>query len=182
MRTQNLIHWLKKIRDFTDRGDDPMKKDYSLKGKPEDDQSISKNSNTKKNDLISTSREKQIGVRKDLYLDVIHALFERYRKRVESYYCPNINCTTTFWKAQEGYICSECGSFGVISEYKSHKPAVANQYHDIIGYLDDIGRLICRTCIEKYDLTNDINFIVYSDTRPYCRESCEICKKDFSRM
>ncbi|MBN2298469.1 MAG: hypothetical protein JXM72_07740 [Deltaproteobacteria bacterium] len=158
-----------------------MKKSFTLKEKPKDDQSISKNTDTGGNDHILLHNNKQTGLRKDLYMDAIHAIFERYRKRVESYYCPNIKCRATFWNAQKGYVCSECGSFGIISEYKSHTSMVDDQDHTIIGYLDDIGRLICRTCVERYGMNNDINYIVYNYMQPYCRESCEICRKALSR-
>jgi hypothetical protein len=121
-------------------------------------------------------------IHKDLYLDIIKALFKKYRNRIETYYCTNLTCKKTFWSAQEGYMCSQCGSFGMISEFKSYKSSTADRNRHILGYLDNIGRLVCTRCMQNYDVNDDVSFIVYDDTQPYCLQACDICRQDLNNM
>jgi len=119
-------------------------------------------------------------VKKDLYLDIVKAMFEKYRDRVSTYYCSNLTCTTTFWQADKGYVCPQCGSFGIISEFNAEVAEDKSHTRHIIGCLDTIGRLICSRCMKNYN-TDDVGFIVYSDTHPYSEDSCDICRKDLRR-
>lgn len=120
-------------------------------------------------------------VKKDLYLDIVKALFEKYRDRVSTYYCSNLTCTTTFWQADKGYVCPQCGSFGIISEFNAEVAEHKSHARHIIGCLDTIGRLICSRCMKNYKTDDDVGLIVYSDTHPYSEDTCDICRKDLRR-
>ena len=162
-----------------------MEGDVSMKKKPEplkkEAKEDSGTSKSRENNQSPAEREKHGALRKDLYLDMINALFEKYRDRVSTYYCPNITCEKTFWHAHEGYVCPECGSFGIISEFNVETHDRIRHTQPIIGCLDTIGRLICRECMQNYNTDDDVSFIVYSDTQPYSFESCDICRKDLYR-
>jgi hypothetical protein len=121
-------------------------------------------------------------INKDLYQDIIKALFEKYRKRIATYYCANLTCKKSFWRAEDGYRCSQCGSFGIISEFKSYRSSMADHNQRILGFLDNIGRLVCSNCMQNYDVDDNASFIVYDDTQPYCLQSCDICKQDLNNI
>jgi hypothetical protein len=117
---------------------------------------------------------------KDIYMDTILSLMEKNRKRVNQYYCVNMKCPTTFWSADLGYECPKCGSLGIISEFKSDNASENALSEPILGYLDSIGRIFCRSCADHFNLGDDIGFIIYSTSKPYCHESCEVCRATLS--
>ncbi len=81
------------------------------------------------------------------YTEIIKALFEKSRKRVATYYCPNTSCKGTFWDSEQGYECPRCGFLGIISEYKYSNATNDTRERNIIGYIDTLGRLFCSGCI-----------------------------------
>jgi rubrerythrin len=112
-----------------------------------------------------------------IYTDAVRLVFERNRKRVSMYYCPNTSCGRTFWDASEGYECPACGSLGIISEYRYRHLAGNPGEHNIVGYVDNLGRLVCSSCILNYGVQGEVGLIVYDDTEPFCFEQCAICKE-----
>ncbi len=112
-----------------------------------------------------------------LYKEIIQGMFEKSRKRVATYYCPNTSCKETFWDSEQGYECPECGSLGIISEYKYSSVTKDTKDRNIIGYVDTLGRLFCSRCILEYGVQNEVGLIVYDDTEPFCFERCELCKE-----
>lgn len=125
---------------------------------------------------IRNHREKR-AVAPNLYTEVIESMFEKNRKRVATYYCPNVSCRRTFWEAREGYKCPQCGTLGIISEFKYVSITNDTRERNIIGYIDALGRLICSRCILKYGVQNEVALIVYDDTDPFCFELCELCRE-----
>jgi hypothetical protein len=113
----------------------------------------------------------------NFYSDIVQSLYERNRKRVSTYYCPNTACRKTFWDAAEGYNCPSCGSLGIISEFKYRSISNSSVGRNIVGYIDTVGRLICSNCILTYGVQNEIGLIVYDDTEPFCHEHCEMCRE-----
>jgi hypothetical protein len=113
----------------------------------------------------------------NLITDVVQSLYEKNRKRVSTYYCPNTACRTTFWNAAEGYACPSCGALGLISEFKYSRITESTADRNIVGYLDTMGRLMCSNCILAYGVHGEIGLIVYDDTEPFCHEHCEMCKE-----
>lgn len=111
------------------------------------------------------------------YKEIIQALFEKSRKRVATYYCPNTSCKGTFWDSEQGYECPRCGFLGIISEYKYSNATNDTRERNIIGYVDTLGRLFCSGCILEYGVQNEVGLIVYDDTEPFCFERCELCKE-----
>ena len=108
------------------------------------------------------------------------SLMEKNRRRVVRYYCANLKCTSTFWNADLGYECPRCGSLGIISEFKSGSVSENDLKEPILGYLDSIGRIFCRSCAEHFSLGDDIGFIIYRTSEPYSHESCEVCRANLS--
>ncbi|HOS98331.1 MAG TPA: hypothetical protein PLU54_11820, partial [Deltaproteobacteria bacterium] len=90
--------------------------------------------------------------RKNIYHDIIHSLMDKNRKRVKQYYCARGTCRTTFFDASCGYACPECGSMGIISEFKNDTALEHRHGRKVLGYLDGIGRLFCARCAERYGL------------------------------
>jgi hypothetical protein len=117
---------------------------------------------------------------KDIYMDTILSLMEKNRKRVVRYYCANLKCPSTFWNADLGYKCPRCGSLGIISEFRSGNTSENDLKEPIVGYLDSIGRIFCRSCAEHFSLGDDISFIIYRTSEPYRHESCEVCRATLS--
>ncbi len=113
----------------------------------------------------------------NIYTDIIESLYEKSRKRVATYYCPNMSCRQTFWDAEDGYVCPGCGKLGIISEFRYRSITKDTRERNIVGYVDSLGRLICSECILKYGIQNDMGLIVYDDTDPFCFEHCELCKE-----
>jgi hypothetical protein len=130
--------------------------------------------------IQTAEEEKQ--VMPNMYSDIIQSLFERTRKRVSTYYCPNMSCRRTFWEAEEGYECPACGALGIISEFKYKNVLNDSRSRNIVGYVDTLGRLICGNCILKYGVQNEIGLIVYDDTEPFCNEPCELCKEPLGQL
>jgi hypothetical protein len=118
----------------------------------------------------------------NFYTDVVQSVFERNRKRVSTYYCPNIACRKTFWDAAEGYACPACGTLGIISEFKYRSFSNGTSGRNIVGYVDTVGRLICSNCILNFGVQNEIGLIVYDDTEPFCHEHCELCKEPMGQL
>ncbi|HQG32976.1 MAG TPA: hypothetical protein PLA83_13675 [Deltaproteobacteria bacterium] len=125
---------------------------------------------------IRNHREKGAGT-PNIYSEVIESVFEKNRKRVAKYYCPNVSCCLTFWDAREGYVCPKCGTLGIISEFRCASITNDTRDRNIIGYIDTLGRLICSKCILSYGVQNEVALIVYDDTDPFCFESCELCRE-----
>lgn len=111
------------------------------------------------------------------YTQIIQSLFEKTRKRVSTYYCPSLSCNQAFWNADTGYECPRCGSLGIISEFKYTSISDDTKERNIVGYIDNLGRLICSECIMRYGVQNEVGLIVYDDTDPFCFEVCELCKR-----
>ena len=170
---------LNQTRTFRVEGDVSMKKKRKLLDK--ETREDTGTARAQKNNQPQTQTENHGSLNKDLYLDTIKAIFEKYRGRISTYYCSNLACKNIFWHAQEGYTCPECGSFGIISEFNADKAGGNGHDQHIIGCLDTIGRLICSECMQNYDTDDDIGFIVYKDTQPYSFESCDICRKELRR-
>jgi hypothetical protein len=126
---------------------------------------------------IRNHRDKGGALAPNLYTEVIRSMFEKNRKRVKNYYCPNISCRRTFWEAQEGYECPQCGTLGIISEFNFLSITKDTKERNIIGYIDTLGRLVCGKCILRYGVQNEVALIVYDDTDPFCFESCELCRE-----
>lgn len=118
----------------------------------------------------------------NLYSDIVRSLFEKNRKRVSFYYCPNMKCRETFWDASEGYACPSCGTLGLISQYRYSSVSNRTADRNIVGYVDTVGRLICSNCILKYGVQNEIGLIVYDDTEPFCHEHCELCREPMGQL
>ncbi|HQI80380.1 MAG TPA: hypothetical protein PLR71_02370 [Deltaproteobacteria bacterium] len=114
--------------------------------------------------------------RKNIYHDIIHSLMDKNRKRVKQYYCARGTCRTTFFDASCGYACPECGSMGIISEFKNDTALEHRHGRKVLGYLDGIGRLFCARCAERYGLGDDASLIVYTGSAPYCRDQCDVCR------
>jgi hypothetical protein len=125
---------------------------------------------------IRNHREKR-AIAPNIYTEVVQSVFEKNRKRVASYYCPNISCRLTFWDAKEGYECPKCGTLGIISEFKCASITNETKNRNIVGYIDTLGRLVCGKCILAYGVQNEVALIVYDDTDPFCFESCELCRE-----
>jgi hypothetical protein len=126
--------------------------------------------------------EEESQVVPNMYSDIVQSLFEKNRKRVSTYYCPNMSCRQTFWEAEKGYACPACGSLGIISEFKYTSILNDSKDRNIVGYVDTLGRLICGNCILKYGVQNEIGLIVYDDTEPFCNEPCELCKEPLGQL
>jgi hypothetical protein len=176
--SHDLTQVLHEILPRDERGDGCMKKkDRPLK---EDVRHDAGTSRSHKHDQSLIESNKDGTVKKDFYLDMVKTLFEKYRDRVSTYYCSNLTCKKTFWHAEHGYVCPECGSFGIISEFNADTTEQNSHTRHIIGYLDTIGRLICQECKQKHNY-DDVGFIVYNNTQPYSLESCDICKQVLRR-
>jgi hypothetical protein len=151
-----------------------MKKEseLTLAGKEKDKGSSS-------DDITNSSRKalsKQTSAHDNFYTDTIKALLEKNRSRVSQYYCANRKCPTTFWEADLGFQCPRCGSFGLISSFKSDTANEPNMDKPVVGYIDSIGRLFCPTCTERFGIGDDIGLVIYNDSEPYCNEACEACR------
>jgi hypothetical protein len=118
----------------------------------------------------------------NFYADIARSLAERNRKRVSTYYCPNIACRTTFWDAGAGSACPSCGMLGLISEYRFRRLTEDTAGRNIVGYVDTMGRLVCSSCITNYGVMSEIGLIVYDDTEPFCHEHCEVCKEPMGQL
>ncbi len=110
--------------------------------------------------------------------DIVADLYEQNRNRVQTYYCMNPKCPTTFWRAEEGHLCPACATLGVISEFKGGRSTPADgEPQPIIGYLDSLGRLFCPRCARFYEIEEDISLIVYADTEPFNAQPCDACHR-----
>lgn len=154
-----------------------MKKKQPLKEKTREDAGTGRCTKPGCADHSCTHKNQRGGIDKGSYQDIIRALFEKYNKRIATYYCSNLSCRNTFWSADDGYVCPQCGAFGMISEIRSQQVLPGSHPQHVLGCLDNIGRLICRECMERYEIDDTASFIVYTDTRPYCREACEVCRR-----
>ncbi|MDT8273315.1 MAG: hypothetical protein RRA35_08990, partial [Desulfomonilia bacterium] len=119
----------------------------------------------------------------NMYLDLLKSILEKNRKRVDRYYCASSRCPVTFFSSDLGYQCPECGAFGVISEYKTMKGADhrGSDGTPVIGFLDSIGRMFCLTCASRLNLEDDVSFVIYDSTEPFCRENCDSCRAPLKR-
>lgn len=116
----------------------------------------------------------------NIYTDTIDALMKKNQKRVQKYYCANMKCPETFWSADLGYECPKCSSLGVISEFKEDRSSKVATGGAVVGYLDSIGRIVCCSCAERFGLENDIEYVIFRSSEPYCHESCEVCRADLT--
>ncbi len=113
---------------------------------------------------------------KNIYNEIIHSLMDKNRKRVVRYYCANSRCNTAFYDAASGYQCPSCGSIGIISEYKHDTSLEDDLSKPVLGYLDTIGRLFCKSCTHRYGLTDEVSMVIYHDSDPYKGERCDVCR------
>jgi hypothetical protein len=118
----------------------------------------------------------------DIYTDILRSLFEKNRRRVAKYYCPNTGCHVSFWDAEKGCACPGCGHLGIISEFRHNSITKETRDRNIIGYVDTLGRLICCDCILKYGIPSEVGLIVYDDTEPFCFDTCDMCKETLGRQ
>ncbi len=128
------------------------------------------------------STEKSGTGHKDMYTDIIRSVFEKNRRRVAKYYCPDTDCRVSFWDAEKGYVCPGCGSLGIISEFRHHSISNETRDRNIIGYVDTLGRLMCSECILKYGIPSEVGLIVYDDTEPFCFDTCDMCKETLGKQ
>ncbi|HOM28881.1 MAG TPA: hypothetical protein PLS81_05440 [Deltaproteobacteria bacterium] len=113
---------------------------------------------------------------RNFFLEIAHSLMDKNRGRVSTYYCANPACRVTFFDASLGYACPECGAFGIISRYVSDTCTQDPAGRQVVGCIDSIGRLFCSACATQYDLFQDASMLVFSDSLPHARQSCDACR------